>query len=221
LATLILNFKNYPEILGAGSLKLAEAAESVAKSSGAEVIVAPPTPMLSLVASKVKIPVFSQSVGGEEGDKTTGAVLPEAVKGAHAEGTILNHSESRRPEAQIVKLVPRLRGLSLRVCLCANSAPEAARLARLGTEYVAIEPPELIGTGVAVSKARPDLVTRTVSAVRGAGFKGSVLCGAGIVDGRDVSRAIELGADGVLVSSSVVKAKDWTGKLDELARSLK
>jgi triosephosphate isomerase len=95
-----------------------------------------------------------------------------------------------------------------------------ASLASLGTEYLAVEPPELIGSGMAVSKARPALVTRSVRAARSAGYPGRVLCGAGIVDGGDVRRAIELGADGVLVSSSVVKARDWNARITDLAYSL-
>ncbi len=85
---------------------------------------------------------------------------------------------------------------------------------------MAIEPPELIGSGVAVSRARPELVERTVSVVRGTGFRGRILCGAGIVTGEDVEKAVRLGADGVLAASSVVKARDWESKVRELARSL-
>jgi triosephosphate isomerase len=94
-------------------------------------------------------------------------------------------------------------------------------LARLEPDYIAVEPPELIGSGVAVSKARPELVSRTVSKVKQTGFRGKILCGAGIVSGDDVKKAVELGADGVLVSSSVVKAKDWESKIEELVYPLK
>jgi triosephosphate isomerase len=94
-------------------------------------------------------------------------------------------------------------------------------LARLEPDYIAVEPPELIGSGVAVSKARPGLVSQTVSRVKDTGFRGKILCGAGIVSGGDVKRAVELGADGVLVSSSVVKARNWPSKIEELAHSLK
>jgi triosephosphate isomerase len=219
--TIILNLKNYPEVLGEGSLRIAEAAQRASSKTGAEVIVAPPGPMVALVASKVTIPVFSQTVGSETGDKTTGAFLPEAVKAAGAKGTLLNHSESSRPLNELKRLVPRLRGLSLKVCLCAGTTSKAVTLSRLEPDYLAVEPPELIGSGVAVSKARPELVSRTVSKVRETGYRGKVLCGAGIVSGEDVKRAVELGADGVLVSSSVVKARDWPLKIEELARSLK
>jgi triosephosphate isomerase (TIM) len=221
MKTLIVNFKNYPQVLGEGSLKLAMAAEQVARAGGVEVIVSPPMPLLGLVAMEVKIPVFSQTVGSQEGDKTTGAVLPEAVKASGARGVILNHSESRRPLPELRRLVPRLTTLSLDVCLCSRTASESARLAGLGTRYLAVEPPELIGSGTAVSKARPGLIRETVSAVTKSGYAGKILCGAGIVSGEDVRKAVELGAEGVLVSSSVVKASDWNGKLRELAEPLR
>jgi triosephosphate isomerase len=219
--TIILNLKNYPEVLGKGSLRIAEAAQRASKKTGAKIIVAPPGAMIALVASKVTIPVFSQTVGSETGDKTTGAFLPEAVGAAGARGTLLNHSESSRPFSELKLLVPRLRALSLAVCLCAGTTLQAVTLARLKPDYLAIEPPELIGSGIAVSKAKPELVSRTVSKAKESGYSGSVLCGAGIVSGEDVKRAVELGADGVLVSSAVVKAKDWQSKIEELARSLK
>ena len=219
--TLILNLKNYPEVLGEGSLRIAKAAQRAALTTGAEVIVAPPGPMVALLVSRVTIPVFSQTVGSETGDKTTGAFLPEAVKATGAKGTLLNHSESSRPLGELERLVPRLRGLSLEVCLCAGTTSKAMTLARLEPNYIAVEPPELIGSGVAVSKARPELVSRTVSKVKQTGFRGKILCGAGIVSGDDVKKAVELGADGVLVSSSVVKAKDWESKIEELVYPLK
>ena len=219
--TMILNLKNYPEVLGEGSLRIAEAAQRASSKTGTEIIVAPPGPMVALVASRVTIPIFSQTVGGEAGDKTTGAFLPEAVKAAGGKGTLLNHSESSRPLDELRRLVPRLRALSLAVCLCAGTASQAVTLARLEPDYIAVEPPGLIGSGIAVSKAKPELVSRTVSKVKETGYRGEILCGAGIVSGEDVKRAVELGADGVLVSSSVVKARDWQSKIEELAHSLK
>ncbi len=202
-------------------MRLALAVKRAADSIDFEAIVAPPTPMLALVASKVKVQVYSQSVGSKSGDKTTGAIMPEGVRVAGASGTILNHSESRVPPRELRKLVPKLASLEMGVCLCSQTAAEAAELARLGPRYLAIEPPELIGSGVAVSRAKPELVERTVSAVRKTGYGGRILCGAGIVSGEDVAKAVELGVDGVLVASSVVKAQDWEAKIRELAGSLK
>jgi len=220
LKTLIINFKNYNEVLGVGSLRLAAAAAGVASGTKVEIVVAPPMAMLGAVASKVAIPAFSQSVGSQSGEMTTGAFPPEAARAAGAAGTLLNHSEARMPLLELRGLVPRARKAGLRVCICSSGSREAAVLSALEAEYLAVEPPELIGSGIAVSRAKPDVVRRTVEAARRSGYRGKVLCGAGIVDGGDVKRAVELGADGVLVSSSVVKAKDWGAKIGELARSL-
>ena len=221
MRTLIVNFKNYPEVLGDGSIRLALAVKRVAESMDIEAIVAPPAPMISLVASRTKALVYSQSVGSRTGDRTTGEVLPEAVVAAGAVGTILNHSESRMSAAELRKLVPRLAARGMGVCLCSQDTEEAVELSSLGPRYIAVEPPELIGSGIAVSKAKPELVERTVAAVKKAGYGGKILCGAGIVTAEDVFRAVELGADGVLVASSVVKAKDWEAKVRDLANSLK
>lgn len=218
MRTLIVNCKNYPEVMGEGSVRLAQVLEGISRELGVRGIVSPPTPLLALVASKTQATVFSQDVGTEVGDKTTGAILPEAVKAAGAKGTLLNHSESRKPPEVLAKLVPRLSGME--VCICAGTSEEAARLSRLRPAYIAVEPPELIGSGVAVSKARPGLIKETVEAVRKTGYGGDILCGAGIVSGDDVKKAVELGSDGVLVASSIVKARDWAVKVRELADSL-
>jgi triosephosphate isomerase len=132
----------------------------------------------------------------------------------------LNHSESRKTLVEVRKLIPRLKGLGMGVCLCARTAAEASKLSVFDPKYLAVEPPELIGTGIAVSKAKPELIQRTIEAARKNGYDGPVLCGAGIVSGTDVGKAIELGADGILVASSVVKSNQWESKVRELARAL-
>jgi triosephosphate isomerase len=176
--------------------------------------------MLSLVSERVTVSVFAQSVTEGEIGQSTGAIIPESVRESGAVGTILNHSEARLAIGPLKRLVPRARAAGLKVCLCTATPAEARELVPLNPDYIAIEPPELIGSGVSVSKARPEVVTETVEQVLRAGFKKKILCGAGIVDGKDVIRALQLGVDGILVSSSVVKAKDWRAKVSELARPL-
>src|SRR5579863_5106331 len=191
-----VNFKNYPEILGEGSVSLARAVDKAAEDSGVLGVVAPPAPLIGLVSSRVSIAVYSQRVDSAVGDKTTGAVLPEAVKGAGGSGTLLNHSEARIPVPEIESLMTRLESLNMKVCLCAASAREAVSLSKVRPAWLAVEPPELIGTGVAVSRAKPEVVSGTVSALRESGYDGRILCGAGIVTGSDARAAMELGDDG-------------------------
>jgi len=218
--TLILNFKNYIEVLGAKSVELARAAERVSSVVDIEIVVAPPTPMIGAVASTVNNRVFSQKAELGVVGQSTGALIPESIKAAGAAGCILNHSEARVPPAGLDTAVSRLKSLGLEVCLCAQTPREVRKLAALSADYLAVEPPELIGGGVAVSKARPELIENSVSAARSGAYRGRILCGAGIVDGEDVRMAVKLGVDGVLVSSSVVKAKNWDGKITELALAL-
>lgn len=220
MLTLIVNFKNYKEVFGTGSLRLALAAQRAARGSRAEIIVVPPHDALGLVASKVRIPVFAQSSSAASPGASTGAIVPEMLKSLGAQGTLLNHSEAPLSWNEIEEILPRAHASGLRVCLCAKTDMEVESYSSLGTEFIALEPPGLIGSGVSVSRAEPDLVRRSVRRAREAGFDGKILCGAGIIDRADVEKAIQLGVDGVLVSSSVVKAKNWGPKLKELTLPL-
>ena len=92
--------------------------------------------------------------------------------------------------------IVRMRSLGLKSCACAETTDEAVEIAAFDPDFLAIEPPELIGTGTAVSKARPELLTETAQALVKAGYTGSLLCGAGIVSGDDVAAAIRLGTEG-------------------------
>ena len=84
-------------------------------------------------------------------------------------------------------------------------------MAAFDPEFLAIEPPELIGTGTAVSKARPELVRGSVMAASERGFRGMVLCGAGIVSGEDAQAAMRLGAQGILVAEQRRESKKRLG----------
>jgi triosephosphate isomerase len=84
----------------------------------------------------------------------------------------------------------------------------SAAAAALKPDMIAVEPPELIGTGVPVSKAKPEVVSGTVEVVKQINPDVVVLCGAGITNGGDVAAALNLGTKGVLVASGIVKAKD-------------
>jgi triosephosphate isomerase (TIM) len=218
--TFIVNFKNYPEVMGEGSLRLAKAAAGLSWELGIDVVVSPPTPMLHAVASTVKIPVFAQRVDLGEQGKSTGATIAESVKAAGCTGSLLNHSESRIPLEVLGQTIEKMRVVGLASCACAETTEEAVEIAALKPEYLAIEPPELIGTGRAVSKARPELLTDTAQALKIAGYGGTLLCGAGIVTGDDVAAAMKLGTQGILVASSVVKAQDWPAKLRELGTAM-
>jgi triosephosphate isomerase len=106
------------------------------------------------------------------------------------------------------------------ILVCVKDVSEAKKYAKLNPDYIAIEPPELIGSGKAVSKEKPDLIVKAAKAVSSAKNKTKLLCGAGIVSGEDVSAAISLGSKGILVASGIVKAKNWNKIIEEFAKNM-
>lgn len=217
---LVINLKNYSEISGDNSLKITEEATKVFRSNHKDIIIAPP-PSGILALSKTKIPIVSQHVDDVPIGATTGFVVPEIVKSHGAIGSIINHSEHKIDHSQVCNLVKRLRGLEMISIVCADDLEEMEALSHFSPDYLAIEPPELIGKGIAVSKANPSIITDSVQVVKRVSPTVKVLCGAGIVDKTDVQRALELGAEGILISSGVVKSTSWYDKILELSSVLK
>ncbi|MHA2209973.1 MAG: triose-phosphate isomerase, partial [Candidatus Thorarchaeota archaeon] len=66
--------------------------------------------------------------------------------------------------------------------------------------------PELIGSGISVSQAQPEVISGTVERIRTVNKKVAILTGAGISTGGDVEAAIKLGTQGVLLASAVAKS---------------
>ena len=106
------------------------------------------------------------------------------------------------------------------MCACAADIDEAKALAALVPDFVAVEPPELIGGDVSVTSADPEIVSATAAAVREVSEQVGILCGAGVKTGEDVAMAIKLGTSGVLLASGVTKADDPESALRNLVSKL-
>jgi len=217
---IIVNLKTYAEASGKRSLEIAKMAEAVASDTGKKIILAPPMPDLAFICSSVSIPVFSQHVDNQKVGSTTGFVPPESAKAAGASGSLINHSEHRLVMADIEQLVSRCRSIGLETVVCTNNIEVSRAAAAIGPDYVAIEPPELIGGDISVTDANPEIVSGTVSAIREISADIGILTGAGVKTRGDVSKALELGTDGVLLASGVAKARDPKAVLIDLAAGL-
>ena len=203
---LLVNFKTYLEATGKHAVELALKIETVGRSTDVKVGVVPQFCDIEQVASHVEIPVFAQHVDPITPGAFTGHVLAESVRAAGASGTLLNHSERAIHLSDIEKAVQHAREVGLQTVTCAATARLAAAVALSEPDIVAIEPPELIGSGRAVSKERPEVVTESVRRIRSVNPNVRILCGAGITSGEDVYAALKLGTQGILVASGVVKA---------------
>jgi triosephosphate isomerase (TIM) len=217
---IVVNFKAYTEVEGPRALALAQACQEVSDESGASIVACPPVIELSSVIAGVTIPVFSQHTDPKKPGAATGFITPEMIKAAGAAGSLLNHSEHRMVLSDLAMVVERYRDLGLTSLVCADTSITSAAAAALGPDMVAVEPPELIGGDISVTDANPEIVEMAVRAVRRVDDGIDVLCGAGIKNGKDVKRAVELGASGVLLASGIVKSKDPRGSLSDLVRYL-
>jgi len=218
---IIVNFKTYQESTGKNALDIAKKAEKVHEETDVFVGVAPQIADVTTVAQTVEIPVFAQHIDPIKPGGFTGHVLAESVKDAGAVGTLINHSEKQLKLSDIDLIVKLARENDLVSCVCANNPNIGMAVATLEPDIIAIEPPELIGTGIPVSKAKPSVVTDTIRLVRQLNNKVAILCGAGISTGEDVATALKLGTQGVLVASGVVKAKDPYAIIREFAQASK
>jgi len=205
---ILVNFKTYLESTGEKALELAEKAEKISRKTDVCIGLAPQYTDIAPLAKKVSIPIFAQHIDPIKPGSFTGHILPEAVKKAGAVGTLINHSERRLKLAEIDAAIRRSRELGLVPVVCTNNANVSVSAATLKPDFIAIEPPELIGTGIPVSKAKPEIVTDTVKLVKKVNPEVTILCGAGITKADDVAAALKLGTKGVLVASGIVKAKD-------------
>jgi len=217
---LVVNFKTYIEATGKRAIELAKVAAEVSRETGVTVIVAPQFTDIEPISKTVDIPVFSQHVDSIKPGAYTGHVLADAVKSAGAEGTLLNHSERRIGSPEIATSVRLCADSDLQSLVCADTAQAGVNFAWMKPDMIAIEPPELIGTGISVSKARPELITMSLKQIRKVNESVRVLCGAGVTTAEDVSKALDLGSEGVLVASAVVKSKDPGAVLQSMASKM-
>ena len=212
---IIVNFKATQSATGQKAVELAKIHEKVAKETGVEIIIAVQTGDIYRVSQAVSIPVYAQHCDDIDYGSHTGWILAEALKEAGAKGTLLNHSEHRFDDhLKLEKTIVRLRDeVGLKTIVCAETDSEGALIAKqYAPDWIAIEPPELIGGDVSVSSAKPELIKDSVEKVGS-----NVLVGAGVKTSTDIQVALKLGAKGVLLASGVTKADDPESVLMDLA----
>ncbi len=205
---LVLNFKNFSSATGVNAVKLAKICEQFArKNKKFQVVVAVSSIDLSAVAKVCsKCWVFSQHVDAAEYGAFTGSISIPVVK-KYCQGTLLNHSEKKLSLVVLKRTISLCNKYRLKTLVCADTIAEAKAVARLSPSFVAVEPPDLIGSGVSVSTASPQFVVNTINAVKKINKKLPVLVGAGVSTAVDVRSSLELGANGVLVASAFAKNK--------------
>ena len=215
----VINCKNYEEISGDKIKKFIKIAEQISKKYKIKIAISPPQHLIGVVANS-SITVLAQHIDDSKVGSTTGFIIPELLKKSKVKGSLINHSEHRISSKEIEKLVLKLKELKMISIVCVKDVAEVKKYLKINPDFIAIEPPELIGSGKAVSKEKPDLIEKAASIVNNSKNKTKLLCGAGIVSGEDVAKSIELGSKGILVASGIIKAKNWNKIISEFAKAL-
>ncbi len=216
LPAIIVNFKVYEQATGEDAMRLAQIHQKVADETGASLGIAVNAVDLRQVAASVSIPVFAQHLDAVSYGSHTGKLAVELIKDAGAYGVILNHAEYPLGLEVLKRSVMLAKEAGLYTLVCADTPESAKVIAGFGPDLIAVEPPELIGGDVSVSKVGPRIIEEAVQLVGD-----NVLVGAGIKDPEDVQIALALGARGVLLASGVVKAADPYLALMDLVSGLK
>jgi triosephosphate isomerase len=216
---IILNFKNYTQSIGENGVILAKIAEEVAKEVGVEIVVCPQTVDIRLIHQSVSIPIFAQHTDSNDSGSNTGNNLMETLMQGGAAGTLVNHSEHQLRLSDIEKIVTKAKKLDFFTCVCANNLQVSIAISALDPLACAMEPPELIGSGISVT-TKPELVKQTIQAIKETNISVTPLVGAGVSTAKDVSEALQLGAKGVLLASGFVKAKEPKSVLLEMANAM-
>ncbi len=208
---IIVNFKAYKDATGDKAKELSRNCKKASEKTGEKVISVPQHQDLRIVEGEA----FGQHIDPVTQGSHTGHITAEGLSSTKASGTLINHSEMRMSPEKVKQSVERARSEGLTTVVCAQSPTECEKYSKFNPDFVAFEPPELIGGDISVSSAEPELVEEAVER-----SEVDVLTGAGIKDKKDVETSIDLGCKGVLVASGVVKSENSYEEVLELCDGL-
>jgi triosephosphate isomerase len=217
---IIFNFKNYPESTGENGIRLLDSLVSLQRKNSLAVDkIQVAVSMIDLHWAKKQYPtltIIAQHVDSVTTGSTTGWVPADTVKSLGIDFTLINHSEHRVYDENIVTRLKALTDKGFKLIVCCENVQEAKQVLEASPYAIAFEPKDLIGSGVSVTN-RPEAVAEFISVVKG---KSLALIGAGVSTMEDVKKGLELGADGALLASAFVKAEDPEAKALELVSPL-
>jgi len=220
LPIIIVNLKTYEQGYGADGFELCKIMEEISTEHNVNLAAAVSAIDLVDYSDNLKIPIFAQHVDGVTYGSNTGHILPEAVRYSGAVGTLVNHAECQMSWEEIERTINRCKELGLSTVLCTADLDSSEKGSHLNPDMIAVEPPELIGGDISVSTAKPEIISDTVEIVKKINSNISVLCGAGVKNQKDVSKAISLGSEGILLASGVVKSSEPRKVLLDLIKGL-
>lgn len=199
---LFINFKAYEESTGQRALNLIRSIEREIGNNPSLILVV--NPLDSMIETTLK--KYIQSAEPLTSGPYTGHIPVALMRNYGYSGIMLNHSENKLDPENIKKSIKMARDHGLRCLVCAADQEEVKRIIPLEPDYIAYEPPELIGGNISVSTEKPEIIEAVAHMLNET--KIALIVGAGIKNNSDIRISKQLGAEGVLISSGVVKSPD-------------
>jgi len=213
---IFVNYKIFEEGSGERAIALTKILEDVSQETQIKIIPVVQSADIKEVVTATTLEVWTQKVDPVEFGAHTGSIVPEAVLEDGAMGTFLNHSEAKFASFDdLAKASDRAKEAGLRTLIFAKDIAELKNICSLSPNFVAYEPPELIGsTSISVAQARPEIISEAHEIANAGGIP--LIVGAGVHSQDDVRKSLELGAVGVAVATDIVKAEDPRRELLDL-----
>lgn len=218
---IFVNYKTYEQGTGQKAIELTKILEGVAHETQIKIIPAVQSSDIKDVVSSTTLEVWSQKIDPYEFGAHTGAIIAEAVLEDGAAGTFLNHSENRFANFdELAKASDRAKSVGLKTLIFAKDIEELKNITSLSPNFLAYEPPELVGSStVSVSTAKPEIIKEASEIAKLAGIP--LIVGAGIHTKEDIRKSLELGAVGFAVASDILKSTDPRREILELTEGFK
>ncbi|MGA9533182.1 MAG: triose-phosphate isomerase [Anaerolineales bacterium] len=208
-------------IFGDDLVALARHADGLSAKYDVRIILTPQAVDIPrLVRETSHLLIFAQHMDPVRIGRGNGSVLPEALKAAGAEGTMLNHAEKPLAPEVLEETISRADEVGLATLVCAGDLQEVERISRLAPNIIIAESPDLIGAGSSSAEDRPSIpaINRLVQHISP---KTRVLHAAGISNGKDVYDIIAAGAEATGSTSGVLKAPDPLSMLEEMISNVR
>lgn len=212
----VVNPKSF--LYGESLMELAIHANELAKSNPIDILfTAPQTELANIVRECPDLIVTAQHMDDIQPGDTMGKVLIESLVHIGVQAVVLNHADHPLAISTLSNTILRAKDMGIQTIVCADSIQEAQAVAMLHPDIVLAEPTELIGQAKISSR---DYVTSTIESIKKVNPDVLVEQGAGIRSENDVVELLQLGADGVGVTSGIVKAEDPVDMMKKMIQAV-
>lgn len=215
----IINLKAYEEVFDLKLLEFIDKVEncsSLAQELGVNFVICVNSYDLKQAALHSKtLQIYAQHVDPVGFGSQTAHFPSICAIRLGAIGTLVSHSENYLTLEDTLNTIEHSQHQHLTTCVCVRDNKRLKELKQNNVKgLVALEPPELIGGDISVTSANPQIISQAVDIVKNSNVE--LLVGAGIKSKEDVSKAIELGAKGILVASGIIKSPNIEETLKNL-----